>query len=175
MSKQIFKFRSVLSLATLSACVLTFAPAAQAGLLGGATGNVGGTLSPRNLDLNGQGRANVARDGTAQLPRGEKLRDAAGNATGEAKGSVGAAKDAATDKAAQAQGAATGTAKAGTSAATEKAAEVKNGSGEAAATATASKSVGKASAGGTGSASAKREGRSVNATASGDGSVSVSR
>ena len=161
-TKPIFKFRTVLSLATLSACVLSFAPAAHAGLLGGATGGVGGTLSPRSLDLNGQGHANVARDGNAQLPRGEKLRDAtgsaAGSATGEAKSTLGAAKGAATDKAQQAQGKVSGTA---------------SGTADTAATAgktTAAKTAGTASA--SGSADVKREGRAVNASASGEASVS---
>lgn len=144
-SKPTFKFRTVLSLATLSACVLSFAPAAHAGLLGGASGGVGGTLSPRNLDLNGQGRANVAHDGNAQLPRGEKLRDATGSASGEAKGTLGAAKGAATDKAQQAQGTVSGTA----------------GGTATAGTASAS-----------GGAGVKREGRAVNASASGEASVS---
>lgn len=164
MSKPIFKLRTVLSLATLSACMLGFAPAAQAGLLGGVTGGAGGTLSPRQLDLNGQGRANVARDGKAQLPRGDKLRDAAGSTTGEAKGSLGAAKGAAADQAQQTQGAAT----AGGAIALEKAGGAKGGAADAAAT--AGKSSGSASA--SGSAGVKREGGAVNASASGEAGVS---
>lgn len=165
-SKPIFKFRTVLSLATLSACVLSFAPAAHASPLGGATGGVGGTLSPRNLELNGQGRANVARDGNAQLPRGEKLRDATGSASAEAKGAV-------TDKARQAQGTVSGTvsgtATADGAIAMEKAAAAKSGGAATEATGTAGKTAGTASAGG--SAGVKREGRAVNASASGEASV----
>lgn len=173
-SKPISKFRTVLSLATLSACVLSFAPAAHAGLLGGATGSVGGTLSPRSLELNDQARANVASDGNAQLPRGEKLRDAAGSAAGEAKGSLGAAKGAATDRAQQAQGTvsgtASGTATAGGTIAMEKAAAAKSGGADTAATGMAGKTAGTASA--SGSAGVKREGRAVNASASGEASLS---
>lgn len=174
-SKPISKFRTALSLATLSACVLSFAPASHAGLLGGATGSVGGTLGPRNLDLNGQGRANVARDGNAQLPRGENLRDGAGSAAGEAKGTLGAAKGATTDRAQRAQGTvsgtASGTATAGGAIAMEKAAAAKSGGADTAATATraAGQTAGTVSA--SGSADVKREGRAVNASAAGEARV----
>lgn len=151
MSKPIFKLRTVLSLATLSACVLSFAPATQAaGLLGGATGGAGGTLSPRNLDLNGHGRANVARDGNAQLPRGEKLRDAAGSKVGEVKGGVEDAKGSASE--------AKGSLAATKGAAIDKAQQGKDAvSGSASGSATSSGSVG-----------VKREGGAVDASASGE-------
>lgn len=154
MSKPIFTFRALLSLATLSACVLIAAPAAHAGLLGGgATGGLGGTLSPRTLDLNGQVGANVARDGDARLPHGEKLREAAGGAAAQAQGTLGAARGAAADKAQQTQGMLSGTVNGGA-----------NAMG-----AVAAQKPGNASA--SGSADVKPESRSVNASASGTASV----
>ncbi len=162
MSKPVPKFRVLLSLAALSAGALSFAPV-QAQLLGGnASGGLGGTLSPRQLDVGGQLRAN------AQLPRGEALRDAAGKTAAQARGTAGAAADTAvqaqgtaTTKALQAQAMATGTAQAAGAIAADKAVSVQD---------TAGRAAGMASAGG--DVTVKPEGRGVSASASGQANVS---
>lgn len=98
---QAFTFRALLSIAALSAASLMSVPA-QAQLLGGsATGGLGGTLSPRQLDASGQLRAK------AQLPRGEALRETASQTTGQAAVQARGNVSAAADKAVQLQGAAT--------------------------------------------------------------------
>ena len=90
-------FRALLCVAAIAASGLLAEPA-RAQLLGGgsATGSLGGTLSPRQLDVNGQLRAK------APLPRAEQLRETAGQATAQARGNV----DATADTAVKAQGAA---------------------------------------------------------------------
>ena len=178
---QILSIRALLSVAALAAGGLAFVPA-QAQLLGGnAAGGLGGTLGPRQLDVTGQLGAQ------GQLPRGEKLRDAAGKTAGKAAGQAtaqaGAGASVAAEKAAQTQGAAvdktlqtqatasgmaSAAAQTGGAIAVEKAATVRQ-------TATEAKKDGAAQASGSaavgGSASVQREERGVNASASGQATV----
>ncbi|HWH82897.1 MAG TPA: hypothetical protein VNU71_11760 [Burkholderiaceae bacterium] len=80
MFKQHIIPRTVLSLATLTACLAV--STAHAGLLGGA-GSLGGTVGPRGLDIGGQGSVSVQRD-TSALPNGNKLRTTADGLKGQA-------------------------------------------------------------------------------------------
>ena len=169
-SKQVLPFRALLSVAALAAGGLVFAPA-HAQLLGGsAAGGLGGTLSPRHIDANGQLRAN------AQLPRGEKLRETVGQNAVQARGNVGATTDkavqlqgAAVDKTLQAQGMASGmaqaTAQAGGAIAVDKAATVKQATTDVAGQATSTASV-------TGGVSVKPDNRGVSVSASGQAKAS---
>lgn len=161
-SKQAITFRALLSVAALSAAGLMSVPA-QAQLLGGsATGGLGGTLSPRQLDASGQLGVK------AQRPRGEPLRETAGQTTGaaaqaaaQARGSVNAT----TDKAVQLQGAAVG-----------KAVQAQGMvSGTAGTTAKDVSSQATQAASAEGSASVKREDGGVSASASGEAKAKASR
>lgn len=157
MFKQRFNPRSALSLTALAACLM--ASNAYAGVLGGNAG-LGGAIGPRSLDVSGQGHAG------ATLPSGNKLRETAGNAKGQAM----QAKDATTEKAGQAQAGATATVNAKRDAAQEQATNAKAATGEAAGKLSSTSTQTKASA--SGSAGVSRGDRAVNASASGDASVS---
>lgn len=118
MTTQVFSSRTVLTLATLAACLA--ASTAHAGVLGGAGSTLGATVGPRSLDIGGQARAGLQRDAVA-LPSGDKLRETTGAATGQ----VGQAKDAATAKGAQVQADAHASAQANRDAAVDQAASAK--------------------------------------------------
>lgn len=162
-SKQAFAFRALLSVAALAAAGMMSVPA-QAQLLGGsATGGLGGTLSPRQIDANGQLRAK------AQLPRAEQLRETAGQTSTQATAQATQAAvqsrgnvDAAADKAVQLQGAATAKALQTQGMATATAATTaKDGADKATRIASAN-----------GSVSVKPEDGGVNASASGQAQAS---
>jgi hypothetical protein len=89
-------FRSTIGASLLSALLLS--NPAQAGLLGGGSGGLGGgfggglngALTPRSLNVGGEGTGTVSRNG-APVPRGEKATQKAGDAVRGAKDSASAA------------------------------------------------------------------------------------
>jgi len=179
MFKQRIIPRTVLSLATLTACLAV--STAHAGLLGGA-GSFGGTAGPRGLDIGGQGGVSVQRD-TSALPNGNKLRTTADSL----KGQAGDAKATAGDAAVRSQVGVNAVAQATRDTALDNAATAKSavgGSTSAAAATTAgtaatangvtsaSGSTPRGNAAASGSAGIARAGRSMNASASGDAAVS---
>ena len=78
-SKPFFTFRSLVPLAALSTCALTVSLPVGAMGLGGTLGAAGATFNPGGADLLVSGRAQLVRHDPAHLPRGERLRDAAGS------------------------------------------------------------------------------------------------
>lgn len=164
---QAIPFRALLCVAAIAASGL-LAESARAQLLGGgsATGSLGGTLSPRQLDVNGQLRAK------APLPRAEQFRETAGQASMQARGSV----DATADAAVKAQGAAVDKAVKVQGAAVDKTVQAQ-GAVSGTASATAKEAAGQAAQAGkavsaTGGVSVKPQDGGVDASASGQARAS---
>lgn len=115
MSKHQFLARSVLTAAI--SCAAALVQPAHAGLLGGASGGLGGSFGPRSLDVGGQAAAQASRNGagisrSAQSPV-DKAREATAatrSATGgaQATGAVSGAQAGGTTSSAQASGGTSG-------------------------------------------------------------------